>query len=82
MAELLADPTNALTCLSSQTFEGLPDIEYWHKIPFESQKLTPEQLDVCLTPEAPANGLALDLPPVNPFLPEKFAIEKNIPMLL
>jgi secreted Zn-dependent insulinase-like peptidase len=44
--------------------------------------LTQEQIDACLHRTLPENGLDLDLPPVNPFLPKKFEIEKNVPQLL
>lgn len=76
MAVELANPTNTLVFITSQTFEDvdLPLKEKWYKIDYSSRKFSDEMMSSLRKPVINLNGLKLDLPPQNNLLPKNFEI--------
>jgi len=90
LAAAIADPANMICFVTSQSFEAesFPLKEKWYNIPFSKEKLSKELLDKLKKPVVADNGMKLDLPTPNTFLPKNFDVIKansefsKIPVLM
>jgi len=76
VAELLSNPANCLVLVASKSFEEstLPIHEKWYKFNYSLERFSEARLGELRAAQAPDNGKALDLPPVNNLIATNFEI--------